>query len=213
MSISIYEEGCLGYTIELNVKGIGYHRVSKEKGKLIFHLGYRASHSIILEIPKESPRGFHRAPRGGEGCSDGLAKTLYCLQPHDDWPPLSCRQPWKKNYCTLYIIYYWLYGHYDFDDIINGDCYVSVSWLLLSSSSSILFIKWKEACRVAPACCPAFFFFFFFFFFCDRRCAPQRYIKTTVLYCCTSSNPRKATAKKIDRALRLVSCLNALYCY
>ena len=29
---------------------IGY-RVSKEKGKLIFHLGY--SHSIILEIPKE----------------------------------------------------------------------------------------------------------------------------------------------------------------
>ena len=40
----------LGYTIELNLKGIGY-RVSKEKGKLIFYLGY--SHSIILEIPKE----------------------------------------------------------------------------------------------------------------------------------------------------------------
>nr|AVZ00679.1 ribosomal protein L6 [Fucus spiralis] len=40
----------LGYTIELNLKGIGY-RVSKEKGELILHLGY--SHSIILEIPKE----------------------------------------------------------------------------------------------------------------------------------------------------------------
>ena len=37
----------LGYTIELNLEGIGY-RVSKEKGKLIFHLGY--SHFVIKDI-------------------------------------------------------------------------------------------------------------------------------------------------------------------
>ena len=40
----------LGYTIELNLKGIGC-RVGKEKGKLIFNLGY--NHSVFLEIPKE----------------------------------------------------------------------------------------------------------------------------------------------------------------
>ena len=38
------------FPVYYSLKGIGY-RVSKEKGKLIFHLGY--SHSIILEIPKE----------------------------------------------------------------------------------------------------------------------------------------------------------------
>nr|YP_011008353.1 ribosomal protein L6 [Sporochnus bolleanus]WBP70324.1 ribosomal protein L6 [Sporochnus bolleanus] len=40
----------LGYTIELQLKGIGY-RVRQEEGKLIFSLGY--SRPVVLDIPED----------------------------------------------------------------------------------------------------------------------------------------------------------------
>ena len=40
----------LGYTTNLNLKGIGY-RVREEKNKLIFSLGY--SHPVIIDIPED----------------------------------------------------------------------------------------------------------------------------------------------------------------
>lgn len=40
----------LGYTIELELRGIGY-RVYEDKGKLFFSLGF--SHLIVLDIPDE----------------------------------------------------------------------------------------------------------------------------------------------------------------
>lgn len=47
----------LGYTIELNLKGIGY-RVNEENDRLIFYLGY--SHSISLKIPKDISVKFNK---------------------------------------------------------------------------------------------------------------------------------------------------------
>lgn len=47
----------LGYTVELNLKGIGY-RVCKEQDNLIFDLGY--SHRIRLRIPKNISIRFNK---------------------------------------------------------------------------------------------------------------------------------------------------------
>jgi len=47
----------LGYTIELQLKGIGY-RVREEKGELIFSLGY--SRPVILSLPKDISVEFNK---------------------------------------------------------------------------------------------------------------------------------------------------------
>lgn len=47
----------LGYTIELNLKGIGY-RVREEKNKLIFSLGY--SRPVTVNIPKDISVKFNK---------------------------------------------------------------------------------------------------------------------------------------------------------